>query len=166
MAAEGGGQGIKIIEHPNREKAESKAMKAAVVLLLIATVVDLLIITVGGWKVEETARVFQIPYMLIYLIIAWYVWGWKRGLLPIAAAFAILLLIFAAVASPTWFDRTKHGYADPSLPAGLLGTLTVIVIPLQVLLIYCSMKAFGQGWNIEVERWETAPGARTAEAAA
>jgi hypothetical protein len=166
MAAEGGGQGIKIIEHPNREKPESKAMKAAVVLLMIATVADLVIITIAGWKVEESARVFQIPYMIVYLIIAWYVWNWNRGLLPIAAAFAILLLIFAAVASPTWFDRTKDGYADASLPAGLLGTLTVIVIPLQALLIYCAMKAFGQGWNIEVERWETAPGGRPAEAAA
>jgi hypothetical protein len=164
MAAEG--QGVKIIEHPNREKPESKAMKAAVVLLLLVTVADLLIITIAGWNVEESARVFQIPYMLVYLIIAYYVWNWNRGLLPIAAAFAILLLIFAAVATPTWFDRTKHGYADPGLPAGLLGTLTVIVIPLQALLIYCAMKAFGQGWNIEVERWESAPGGRPAQAAA
>lgn len=165
MAAEGGGQGIKVIEHPNRDKPESKAMKAAVVLLLILTVADLLIITVAGWSVLESARVFQIPYMIVFLIIAWYVWNWKRGLLPIAAAFAILLLIFAAVAGPSWFDRTSDGYKDAALPAGVLGTLTLIIIPLQALLIFCAMKAFGQGWNIEVERWET-PSGRPAEAAA
>ena len=41
-----------IIEHPNRDKAASKAAKATVLLLLLVSVALMLIVTIGGWEVE------------------------------------------------------------------------------------------------------------------
>ena len=37
------------IEHPNREKASSKASKAVVILLLLVSAALVLIVTIGGW---------------------------------------------------------------------------------------------------------------------
>jgi hypothetical protein len=158
MAEGEAGKGVKIIEHPNREKPESKATKAAVVFLLLATVGLVAVITVAGWEKLEGAKVLQIPLMLLYLFMAYYIARWTRGILPIAAAFAMILLIFAIVAGPPWFDRDSPGYDDAALPASLLGVLTLVIIPVQVLLIIAAMRGFGQGWNIEVERWGTEDG--------
>jgi FtsH-binding integral membrane protein len=83
---------------------------------------------------------------------AWFVAQWNRGVLPVAAALAILLLIFAAVAVPGWYDRNHSGFAQPSINAGVLGLITALLIPVQVLLIAFSMRAFNQAWNVEVER--------------
>jgi len=68
-----------------------------------------------------------------------------------AAALAIILGIFAAIAGPQWFDRDKFGFTDPALPAGVLGLLTLLIVPVQVLLIAFSMRGFQQEWNVEVE---------------
>ncbi len=147
--------GVKIIEHPNRAKAETKATKAAVVFLLLATVGLVLVITVAGWSKLEGAKYLHLPFMGLYLFMAFYIARWVRGILPIAAAFAMILLIFAIVAGPPWFDRDNPGYDDAALPASLLGVLTLAIIPVQALLIFAAMRGFGQGWNIEVERWVT-----------
>jgi FtsH-binding integral membrane protein len=141
-----------IIEHPNREKASSKATKTVVLLLLLASVVLMLIVTIGGWDTLQGAKPVQIAYILIYLIMAFYVARWNRGVLPVAAALAILLAIFAAVAIPGWFDRDTTGFAQPSIDAGVLGLICAILIPVQILLIVFAMRAFGQAWNVEVER--------------
>jgi hypothetical protein len=69
----------------------------------------------------------------------------------VAAALAILFAVVAVVAAPAWFDRDKAGFADPALPPGILGLLTAILVPLQILLIAFAMRAFSQKWNIEVE---------------
>ena len=55
---------------------------------------------------------------LLYVIIAFYIARWARGLLPIAAALAILLLILAVIAGTglagtSWFDRNHFGFAPP-----------------------------------------------------
>ena len=42
-------------------------------------------------------------------------------MLPVVAALAIILRIFAAVAGPAWFDRDKAGFTDPALDASMLG---------------------------------------------
>jgi len=93
----------------------------------------------------------SLAYVLIYLIMAYYVTRWSRGVLPMAAALAILLGIFAAIAGPEWFDRDKTGFSDPALPAGVLGLLTLLIVPVQVLLIAFAMRGFQQAWNVEVE---------------
>jgi hypothetical protein len=141
-----------VIEHPNRAKASSKATKAVVLLLLLASVALMLIVTIGGWDVLQGAKPIQIAYILIYLIMAYYVSRWNRGVLPVAAALAIILLIFAAVAVPGWLDRDETGFAQPTIDSGVLAFATALLIPVQLLLIAFAMRAFNQAWNVEVER--------------
>ncbi len=147
-----------IIEHPNRAKASSKATKAVVVLLLLVSAVLLVIISLGGWEKTAGAKPLQIAYIVLYLVFAFFVARWKRGMLPVVSAFAIILLIFAAVSAPGWYDRGKDGFADTSLDPELIGMLCVVMIPLQILLIAFAMRGFQQAWNVEVEHtpedWE------------
>ena len=140
------------IEHPNRAKAASRATKATVILLLLVSAVLVLVVTVGGWDALQGAKALQIAYVVLYLVIAFYVARWNRGVLPVAAALAIVLLIFATVSGPAWFDRDQTGFNDPALDSGLLGLVTLIIVPVQLLLIAFAMRGFAQEWNIEVER--------------
>ena len=141
-----------VITHPNRDKAVVQATRATVVVLLLVSAGLVLIVTVGGWNVLESAIPVQIGYIVVYLTLAFYAARWNRGVLPVAAALAVLLAIFALVAGPSWFNRDKFGYAQPSLNAGLLGTLTLLVLPVQMLLVAFAMRGFKQGWNVELER--------------
>jgi hypothetical protein len=152
------------IEHPNREKAASKATKAVVILLLLVSAALVAIVTFGGWDALEGAKAIQIAYIAIYLVIAFYVARWNRGVLPVAAALAIVLGIFAAVSGPGWFDRDRTGFQDPALDSGLLGLVTFLIVPVQLLLIAFAMRGFSQAWNVEVERRAEPPG-RAAPAA-
>jgi hypothetical protein len=140
------------IEHPNRAKAASRATKATVILLLLVSAALVLVVTVGGWDALQGAKALQIAYVVLYLVIAFYVARWNRGVLPVAAALAIVLLIFAAVSGPAWFDRDQTGFNDPALDSGLLGLVTLIIVPVQLLLIAFAMRGFAQEWNVEVER--------------
>jgi hypothetical protein len=147
-----------MIDRPNRDKASSKTTRAIVVLILLVSIVLIAIVTIGGWSKLESAKFLQIAYILIYLIMAFYTARWNRGVLPMAAALAIILGIFAAVAGPAWFDRDKGGYGQPGsifggdgLSEGMLGLITLIIVPVQVLLIAFSMQGFRQAWNVEVE---------------
>src|SRR4051794_27833093 len=140
-----------VIVHPNRQGAEAKATKAAVILLLLVSAGITAIITFGGWSKLEGAQIWAIFYIVIYLVMAYLVAQWNRGILPVAAALAVLFAVIAIVAAPAWFDRDKAGFADPALPPGILGLLTAVLIPLQILLIAFAMRAFSQKWNIEVE---------------
>jgi FtsH-binding integral membrane protein len=141
-----------IIEHPNRDKAGSKATKLIVIVLLLVSVALLVIISIGGWEKLAGARPLQIAYIVLFLVLAFFVGRWSRGVLPVASALAIILLIFAAVSAPGWYDRGSSGFADTTLPAELLGLLCVILIPVQILLIAFAMRGFQQAWNVEVER--------------
>jgi lysylphosphatidylglycerol synthetase-like protein (DUF2156 family) len=139
------------IHHPNRERAESKATRAIVVLLLIASAALVLIITVGGWSALQGAQPFALFYAAINLLFAYYVSRWNRGVLTVAAALAVLFGVLAAIAGPSWFARDKEGFADPALDPALLGTLTFVLVPVQALLLMFAMRAFSQRWNVEVE---------------
>ena len=139
------------IERPNREKAASKATKAVVILLLLASAFLVFVVTVGGWSKLAGMQAIQIAYMLVYLVMAFYVARWNRGVLPLAAALAIILGIFAAIAGPEWFDRDKSGFTSPALNESVVGLVTLIIIPVQLLLIAFSMRGFQQAWNVEVE---------------
>jgi hypothetical protein len=142
-----------VIERPNRDKASSKATRAVILLLLLASVVLFLIVIIGGWKALVGAQAVAFFYVAVYLVMAFYVTRWNRGVLPVAAALGIIMLIFAAVATPAWFDRDKTGFSDPALPSALLGTITAIIVPVQALLIAFAMRGFQQAWNVEVERY-------------
>jgi presenilin-like A22 family membrane protease len=140
-----------VIEHPNRRKAASKVTKVLVVLLLLISAALILIVTLGGWDVLEGAKVLQVAYIVLYLLMAFLVARWNRGVLPVAAALAIVMLIFAAIAGPQWFERDKAGFSSPALDEGILGLVTLLIIPVQVLLLGFAMRGFQQAWNVEVE---------------
>jgi hypothetical protein len=140
------------IEHPNRAKTASKATRAVVVVLLLASALVMIVISIGAWDVLVGAKGVQVLYIVLYLGIAYLVARWSRGVLPVAAALAIVLLIFAAVSVPGWFARDKPGVDDPALASDVVGILTALLIPLQLLLIGFAMRGFQQAWNVEVER--------------
>ena len=146
-----------IIEHPNRKKASSKFTRAVVVLLLLASAGLVAIITVGGWDALEGAKPLQIAFIVLYVVLAVFVLRWSRGVLPVAAALATVLLIFAAVSAPAWFDRDKTGFSDPALDESILGLLSALLVPAQILLIAFAMSGFRQAWNVEVEHHEDEP---------
>jgi uncharacterized membrane protein len=140
------------LHYPNREKASSKTVKAIVVLLILVSIALLLVVTIGGWEALQGAKGLQILYIAVYLICAFYIARWRSGLLPVMAALATILLIFAAVSAPLWFERDKTGFDDPALESGLLGLVTLIIIPVQLLLVAFAMSGFRQNWQTEVER--------------
>ena len=143
-----------IVTHPNRDKPVVQATRATVILLLLISVVLVLIITVGGWHSFEGSGpvAVQLVFVVLYLVLAFYAARWSRGSLPVAAALAVLLATFALVAAPSWFNRDKAGFAQPNLSAGLLGVLTLLVLPVQILLVAFAMRGFSQGWNVELEQ--------------
>jgi hypothetical protein len=142
-----------IVTHPSRGKPVVQATRATVIVLLLASAALVLIITVGGWSVLQGGAVpIQIAFVLVYLTLAFFAGRWNRGVLPVSAVLAVLLLIFALVAGPGWFARDKSGFAQPELGAGLLGVLTLLIVPLQMLLVAFAMRGFQQGWNVELER--------------
>jgi hypothetical protein len=146
-----------VLEYPNREKASSKATKAIVVLLMLVSAALMTVVTVGGWEKLQGGRAVQIAYIAVYLLLAFFIARWRSGMLPVAAALAIILLIFAAVAGPQWFARDKDGFDDPALDSGLLGLLTLLLVPVQALLIAFALSGFRQAWHVEVERHVDAP---------
>ncbi len=144
--------GDAVIEHPNRDKAESKSTKLLVVALLLVSAAIIFIVTVGGWDTLSGAQAVLIGYILIYLVLAYFIARWRSGLLPVAAALGIVLLIFAMIGGPQWFARDKDGFADPLLDESILGFLTLLLVPLQILLIVFAARGFSQKWSVEVER--------------
>jgi hypothetical protein len=145
-------EGDVIIEHPNRDKPGSQATRAIVVALLLTSAAVLAIATAGGWAKIQGAKPVHIAYIVIYLLLAFYIARWRSGLLPVAASFAIILLIFCAISGPQWFARDKAGFEDPLLDESIVGILTILLVPLQILLIVVAARGFSQKWSVEVER--------------
>ena len=151
-----------VIEHPNRQKASVKVTKAIVVLLLLVSAVLMTIVMIGGWGTLEGQKPMLVGFIMVYVLLAFYAARWFRGTLPLAAALAILLLIFAAIAAPEWFARDRTGFLNPSIDESILGLLTALLIPVQVLLVAFAMRGFSQDWHVELER----PAGATGPAAA
>src|SRR3954454_9990246 len=144
----------RVIYHPNRDKATSKATKAIVVLLLLVSAGLTALITIGGWKNLQGAQIVAVGFIIVYLVMAYYVSRWVRGVLPLAAGLAIVLGVFAAIAvfsTGSWFDRDHTGYDQTGVPPTLIGMLCVILLPVLLLLIAFSMRGFSQKWNVEIE---------------
>ncbi|MGA2927212.1 MAG: hypothetical protein ABSG43_14665 [Solirubrobacteraceae bacterium] len=151
------------IVRPNRDKAECKATKAAVVVLLLASVALMMVVTIGGWSKLQGLKPVNFAWCIAYLLIAVYVARWSRGMLPIAGALATLLLIVAliavtGIAGTSWFDRDAPAFAAPrtifggkGLSPDTLGVVTLIIAPLQLLLVAAATRGLSQGWNVEVE---------------
>ena len=139
---------------PNREKAQSKSMKAVIAFVLLVSAALLIIITLGGWErlLGSSVAVMSLGWAALYILFAFLVARWNRGILPVAAALAVILAIFAAIAAPEWFARSKDGLDSPALPEDLIGLLVLLVVPVQILLIIVSMIGFNQEWHVEEER--------------
>lgn len=147
------------IRHPNREKSSSQVTKAFIALLLLASAGLVAIVTIGGWNSLQGAQVVSIMYVIVYVVMAYFVMArWTRGVLPLSAALAVGLAVFAVIAAPGWFDRAEPNYADPALPPRLLGTLVILIAIVQVVLIIAAMIGFQQKWNIEVEEHDDEAG--------
>jgi hypothetical protein len=140
-----------VIEHPNRDKPESRATKTVVVALLLVSAAIMALVAAGGWDALQGAKSLQVAYIVVYVVLALQIGRWRSGLLPVAAALAIMLLIFSAISGPQWFVRDKNGFSDPALDESILGLLTVVLVPLQILLIVCAARGFAQKWSVEVE---------------
>jgi len=144
-------EGSVVIEHPNRDKPQSRATKGVVVALLLLSAALMTLVTIGGWSTLQGAKSLQIAYILIYLVLAFQIGRWRSGLLPVAAALGIVLLIFAAISGPQWFARDRDGFANPLIDENILGLLTVLLVPLQLGLILFAARGFSQKWSVEVE---------------
>ena len=140
-----------VLVHPNRDKPESKATRAVVVLLLLTSAMLILVITLGGWSQLQGMEIVSFLYAILYLVMAFFVARWNRGVLPVAAGLAILFAVVAAVAGPAWFERDKAGFDDPTLEPSILGLLTLILVPVQLLLVAFAMRGFQQQWSTEIE---------------
>jgi hypothetical protein len=140
-----------VLVHPNRDKAEAKATKAIVILLMLVSAALILIVTIGGWSALQGAQVVAFALAAIYIGMAFYVSRWNRGVLPVSAGMAVLFSVIAAVAGPAWFDRDKAGFSQPTLDPSLLGLLTLMLVPVQLLLVAFAMRGFQQQWNVEIE---------------
>jgi hypothetical protein len=141
-----------ILVHPNRDKPASKATKAVIILLLLISAGLMALVAIGGWDALAGQKAALIAYIILYVVLAYYSARWKRGVLPLAASLAIIMAIFAAVSGPGWFERDKTGFTSPLLPESLLGLLTYLILPVQVLLIVFAARGFSQDWHVEVEQ--------------
>jgi hypothetical protein len=153
-----------VVVYPNRDKAASKLTKAVVGVILLVSAVLMIAVTIGGWSELQGLQAVNLIWCVLYVVLAFFIWTrWARGLLPIAAAFGILLLMLTVVAGTglagtSWFSRSHFGFApaksmfgSKGLTPDTLGAITVLLIPVQVLLIVFTMIAFNQGWNVEME---------------
>ncbi|MGI8801163.1 MAG: hypothetical protein ACR2KV_03185 [Solirubrobacteraceae bacterium] len=141
-----------VLLHPNRDKPAAQATRLAVIFLLLLSAALMATVAVGGWSALTGQRAALIAYVVVYLVLARFTARWQRGVLPVAGTLAIILAILAAVAAPAWFARTGDGFTDPALPNGLLGLLTALLLPIQVLVILFAARGFAQDWHVEVEQ--------------
>ncbi len=148
-----------VIEHPNRKKPAVKVTKLIVILLLLVSAGLMGFVAIGGWSALQGAKPMLIGYIAVYLILAFYCARWSRGTLPLSAALGIILLIFAAIAGPEWYARDRTGYTDPAVASGVLGLATMLLIPVQFLLIAFAMRGFSQDWHVELEHRQDPGGA-------
>jgi lysylphosphatidylglycerol synthetase-like protein (DUF2156 family) len=153
-----------VVVYPNRDKSASKMTKAVVAVIMLVSVALMLILTIGGWSELQGLKGVNLIVCALYCVVAFYIFTrWSRGLLPLAALFGILVLMLAVVAGTglagtSWFNRSHFGFAPPKsmfgskgLPSDFLGLITVLLIPVQILLIVFTMLGFNQGWNVEKE---------------
>jgi hypothetical protein len=140
---------------PNREKPEAITTKFVVVFLLAVCSAILALVTIAGFSLLDGGAgmgLICLLFALIYAMFAFFAARWNRGVLPVAAAMAMIIAIFCAVGADSWFARDKAGFAHALIPVPLIGLLVVLLIPLQILLIAVAFYAFNQEWHVEEER--------------
>jgi hypothetical protein len=140
---------------PNREKSESVTTKFAVVFLLVVSAALIALITITGFPLLNggtSMGIVCLIFAVVYLAFAYFIARWSRGVLPVVAAFAVLLIIYCLVGVDSWFIRDKAGFEEALLPSPLIGTFVILLIPIQALLIVAATLGFNQEWHVEEER--------------
>jgi hypothetical protein len=140
---------------PNREKAASITTKFVLVLLLAATAAIAGLVTITGFSLLTGGGgmgVICMIFALLYAFFAFLVARWNRGILPVAAALSTILAIFCATGAESWFSRDKAGFEKALIPVPVIGTLVVILLLLQIVILVVALYAFNQNWNVEEER--------------
>jgi hypothetical protein len=149
--------------HPNRDRAICKATRIFVVIVLLVSVALMLAVTVGAWSKLEGMTPVNFIWCAIYVVMAFFIARWARGLLPIAGVLGLLLLAIAVIASvgfggTSWFDRSNSSYAGAhalgggqGLSSDTVGTLVLLLVPVEIVLILVAIIGFAQGWNVELE---------------
>jgi hypothetical protein len=149
------------VSYPNREKASSKLMRFVVVAALLISAALILIVTVLGWDLMQGGKPLNLVFVALNVVFVIQVLRWSRGVLPMAAALAAFVGIFAAVSIGPWYARDATGFSDASLSA-TLGLLTAVILAVQLAVIVLAIYAFTQNWQIEIER-RRRPGADEGE---
>ena len=140
-----------VMVNPNRHRAESKATRVAVIMLLLVSAFLTALIAIGGASaLPITMQIFTFAFIILFLVAAYYVFRWSRGVLAMAAALAVLLAVLSIVASAGWFSRDQTGFDETLLPAAILGLICIVLVPVLLLLVAFAMRGFNQAWNIEV----------------
>ncbi len=140
---------------PNREKAGSVTTKFVLVLLLAATAIIAALITITGFSLMTGGSgmgIVCLVYAALYVLFAFLVARWSRGILPVAAALSTILAIFCATGANSWFARDKAGFEEGLIASPLIGTLVVILLILQIVIAAVALYAFNQNWHVEEER--------------
>jgi hypothetical protein len=144
------------VEHPNRATTRARTTRAVVVALLVASAGLVVAVTAGGWSALDGPKALPLAFAVLDVGFAVLVLRWRRGVLPVAAAVAVVLAVFAGAAGPAWFNRDRPGYAETALDAGMLGIVTLLLVPVGVLLAAFALRGFAQAWHVEAE---VSPGA-------
>jgi hypothetical protein len=149
--------------HPNRDRVICKLTRIFVVIVLLISVALMLAVTVGGWSKLEGMTPINFVWCALYVVIAFFIARWARGLLPIAGVLGLLLLAIALIASvgfggTSWFDRSNASYGaahalggGQGLSSDTIGTLVLLLVPVELVLILVAVVGFAQGWNVELE---------------
>jgi hypothetical protein len=152
MSAMEGSSSNYVMVNPNQHRAESKATRMAVILLLLLSAFLTAVVAIGGASaLPPSMQFFTFIGIILFLVITYYVLRWSRGVLAMAAALAVLLAVLSAVAAQNWFSRDQSGYAETLIPAAVLGLVCIVLVPVLLLLVAFAMRGFNQAWNIEVQ---------------
>lgn len=125
-------------------------MRAVVILTIAVSTGLMALISLLGWDMFQQARTFQLIFMAVNVIFIIQILRWSRGVLPMAAGLATIVAIFGGVSVSSWWARDSAGYNDAAL-SGTLGTLTLLMVVVQGVVIVLAIAAFTQNWQIEVE---------------
>jgi lysylphosphatidylglycerol synthetase-like protein (DUF2156 family) len=140
-----------VMVNPNRHRAESKATRVVVMVLLLVSAALIAVVAIGGASaLSPGLQLFTFAGIALFLVMTYYVFKWSRGVLAMSAALAVLIAVLAIVASTGWFSRDQAGFTEPLVPAAVLGLVCIVLVPVLLLLVAFAMRGFNQAWNIEV----------------
>ncbi|MGB7589550.1 MAG: hypothetical protein WBM00_12680 [Solirubrobacterales bacterium] len=141
--------------HPNRGKPTVITTKFVILFLMLATAAIAALVTIAGFSLLSGGTIMGVICLIyagLYVLFAYRVSRWSRGVLPVAASLSMILAIFCTAGANSWFARDKAGFLGASIPVALIGTLVIVLIVIQLALIVAAFYGFSQDWHVEEER--------------